>query len=162
MADLADPSERYQGSYLEALQEFQAEGRHLEFSLEEVTAHFGDFVQHLREQADLARIKPGRVPHWVFWLIDGDDYIGRLILRTGVNEHLLQIRPSRRRQGYGKLILKYGLERAKAFALERVLLTCDEDNLGSRRIIESHGGILENIIEVEQWPAKVCRYWIQL
>ena len=170
MAFLTDPSERYQEGYLEALQEFQAEGRHLDLLLEEVAAHFGDFVQRLREQADPAKLKPGRVPNWVFWLIDGNDYIGRLILRSGLNEHLLQmgghigyeIRPSRRRQGYGKLILKYGLERAKAFGLERVLLTCDEDNLGSRRIIESHGGMLENIIKVEQWTAKVCRYWIQL
>lgn len=170
MAFLTDPSERYQDSYLEALQEFQAEGRHLELLLEEVAAHFDDFVQHLCEQADRAKIKPGRVPNWYFWLIDGNDYIGRLILRSEVNEHLLQmgghigyeIRPSRRRQGYGKLILKYGLDRAKDFGLERVLLTCDEDNLRSRRIIESHGGMLENIIEVEQWPTKVCRYWIQL
>ena len=164
MADLTGPSERYQDSYLEALQEFQAEGKHLEIPLEEVTAHFGGFVQQLREQA------PGRVLYSYFWLIDGNDYIGRLILRYGLNEHLLhigghigyEIRPSRRRQGYGKLILKYGLERAKDSGLEQVLLTCDEDNLGSRRIIEPHGGMLENIIEVEQWPAKVCRYWIQL
>ena len=170
MAFLTDPSERYQDSYLAALQEYQAEGRHLELSLTEVAASFDDFVQRLRGQADRTRLKPGRVPHWHFWLIDGDDYIGRLILRTGLNAHLHQmgghigydIRPSRRRQGYGQLILTYGLERAKAFGLERVLLTCDEDNLASRRIIESHGGVLENIIEVEQWPAKVCRYWIQL
>ncbi len=157
MAFLTNPSERYQVSFLNALQEFQAEGRDLEISLEEVAANFGNFVQCLREQADPAKLKPGRVPHWVFWLIDGNDYIGRLILRSALNEHLLQmgghigyeIRPSRRRQGYGRLILKYGLERAKAFGLERVLLTCDEDNLGSHRIIESHGGMLENIIEVE-------------
>ena len=122
MADLADPSERYQDSYLEALQEFQAEGRHLDLLLEEVAAHFGDFVQHLREQADRAKIKPGRVPHSYFWLLDGNDDIGRLILHHAVNEHLLQmgghngyeIRPSRRGQGYGKLILKHGLDRAKA------------------------------------------------
>ncbi|GAC1688786.1 MAG: hypothetical protein PVS3B3_10750 [Ktedonobacteraceae bacterium] len=72
-----------------------------------------------------------------------------------------EIRPSRR-QGYGKLILKYGLEWAKVFGLERVLLTCDEDNLASHRIIESHEGMLENIVEVEQWPAKVYHYWLQL
>jgi predicted acetyltransferase len=91
-------------------------------------------------------------------------------LRHELNERLLQmgghigyeIRPSRRRQGYGKLILKYGLEQAKAFGLERVLLTCDEDNLGSRKIIESNGGRLEKIIEVEGWPEQVCRYWIYL
>ena len=170
MAFLTNPSERYQVSFLKALQEFQAEGRDLEISLEEVAANFGNFVQHLREQADRAKIKPGRVPNWHFWLIDDNDYIGRLILRAEMNAHLRQmgghigyeIRPSRRRQGYGKLILQYGLDRAKTFGAERVLLTCDEDNLASRGIIEFHGGVLENIIEVEQWPAKVCHYWIQL
>ena len=91
MAFLTDPSERYQESYLEALREFQAEGRPLELSLTEVAASFGDFVQHLREQADPAKLKLGRVPNWVFWLIDGDDYIGRLTLRSEVNDHLLQI-----------------------------------------------------------------------
>ena len=57
MAFLTDPSERYQEGYLEALQEFQAEGRHLDLLLEEVAAHFGDFVQRLREQADPAKLK---------------------------------------------------------------------------------------------------------
>ena len=82
MAFLTNPSERYQDSYLEALHEFQAEGRHLELSLKDVATHFGDFVQHLREQADRAKLKPGRVPNWHFWLIDGKDYVGRLILRN--------------------------------------------------------------------------------
>ncbi len=170
MAFLTEPSERYQASYLEALQEFQAEGRHLEPPLEEIAADFARFVQHLRELADHTKLKPGWVPGSDFWLIDGSDYIGRLSLRHELNEHLLQmgghigyeIRPSRRRQGYGKLILKYGLDRAKTFGLERVLLTCDEDNLGSRKIIESQGGMLENIIELERWPVPVCRYWISL
>jgi predicted acetyltransferase len=170
MAFLTEPSERYQASYLEALQEFQAEGRHLEPPLEEIAADFARFVQHLCELADRTKLKPGWVPGTDFWLIDGSDYIGRLSLRHELNEHLLQmgghigyeIRTSRRRQGYGKLILKYGLERAKAFGLKRVLLTCDQDNLGSRKIIESQGGKLENIIEVERWPVPVCRYWISL
>ncbi|GLV60602.1 hypothetical protein KDH_74210 [Dictyobacter sp. S3.2.2.5] len=42
------------------------------------------------------------------------------------------------------------------------ILTCDEGNIGSRKIIEANGGMLEDITEVEGWPAKVCRYWIQL
>jgi predicted acetyltransferase len=170
MAFLTEPSERYQASYLDALQEFQAEGRRLETPLEEVAADFGSFVQRLRDRADRTRLKAGWVPSSDFWLIERNDYIGRLSLRHELNERLLQmgghigyeIRPSRRRQGYGKLILKYGLEQAKAFGLERVLLTCDEDNLGSRKIIESNGGRLEKIIEVEGWPEQVCRYWIYL
>ncbi|BCL78042.1 acetyltransferase [Ktedonobacteria bacterium brp13] len=163
-------SEDYQVSYIEALQEYQAEGRGRGPSPEEVATDFGNFVQHLRDQADKNRIKPGHVPSSEFWLIDDNDYIGRIFLRSTLNETLLQkgghmgytIRPSRRKQGYGKLILKYGLEHAKACGFERVLLTCDEDNTSSRAIIESNGGALENIIQVAGWPAMVYRYWIQL
>ena len=72
------------------------------------------------------------------------------------------IRPSRRRQGNGKLILKYGLEQARNFGLEVVLLTCDEDNRSSRTIIESNGGTLDNIIQIQEWPTMIYRYWIQL
>jgi len=43
-----------------------------------------------------------------------------------------------------------------------VLLTCDEDNLGSKRIIEQHGGKLENAIEVDGERAKKLRYWINI
>lgn len=171
MAFLTEPSDRYKTSYLEALQEFQAENRHMETSLAEVTAHFDSFIQDLLNEKDRTKLKFGRVvPCSHFWLINENNYIGRLSLRHELNEHLLQlgghigyeIRPSRRRQGYGKLILKYGLSQAKALGIGRVLVTCDEDNIGSRKIIESNGGKLENIIQVTDHPAMVCRYWLQL
>src|SRR5437588_10919060 len=46
IAILTEPSERYQASYLEALQDFQAHGSHLKPSLKEITADFARFVQH--------------------------------------------------------------------------------------------------------------------
>jgi predicted acetyltransferase len=121
-------------------------------------------------QVDCTKIKPGQVPSSEFWLVDGNDHLGRLLLRHELDEHMLQkgghigyaMRPSRRKQGYGKLMLKYGLQQAKAFGFARVHLTCDEDNRSSRTIIESNGGALENIVQVERWPAMGCRYWIHL
>ncbi|GCE31809.1 hypothetical protein KDA_72930 [Dictyobacter alpinus] len=170
MASLTLPLEEYKDSYLEALGELQAEGRQQHLSREELAIHFASFVQRLRDQADIARIEPGHIPFSEFWLIDGNAYLGMLVLRHTLDEDLLQkgghigyvIRPSSRQQGYGKLILSYGLAKAKARGLERVLLTCDEDNASSRAIIEANGGVLENIIQIERWPAPVCRYWIQL
>jgi RimJ/RimL family protein N-acetyltransferase len=41
-------------------------------------------------------------------------------------------------------------------ALARVLITCDEPNTASRRVIEGNSGILENTLGGE------CRYWIDL
>ena len=170
MRFLTEPSECYRESYLTALREFQAEGKNLKPSFEEVAAHFPGFLQHMRDQGDRSKLKPGRVPSSEFWLIDGDDYVGSISLRHELTEDLVdkgghigyKIRPSRRQQGYGTLILCYGLEQARALGLTRVLLTCDEQNLGSRKVIESNGGVLENSIQLEAWPEKICRYWIAL
>ena len=53
-------------------------------------------------------------------------------------------------KGYGKEILRLGLLKAKDLILEdKVLMTCDDDNIGSYKIIEDNGGILENKIENE-------------
>jgi predicted acetyltransferase len=170
MAFLTAPSEDYRDSYLEALREFQMEGRQRGIALEEIAPNFSTFVQYLHTQTDRTRIQPGLVPSSELWLVEGSNYLGMLRLRHELNERLLQkgghigyaIRPSYRKQGYGKLILKYGLEQAKAFGFERVLVTCDQDNRSSRTIIESNGGVLENIIPVEGWPTLVRRYWIRL
>jgi predicted acetyltransferase len=170
MPFLIAPSIEYRDSYLEALEEFHAEDRQRHIARDEVAADFGRFIQHLSDQADHTKVETGLVPYSEFWLVDGEEYLGMLLIRHELDARLLQkgghvgyaIRPSRRRRGYGKLILKYGLEEAKTLGLERVLLTCDEENCSSRRIIEANGGVLENIIQVEGWPAMVCRYWIQL
>ncbi len=170
MSFLTTPSAYYQSSYLEALREYQLEGRKRKPAPEEIATCFDNFIQQLHDQADDTLIKPGQVPTSEFWLIDGNDYIGRIFLRHTLNDVFLQkgghmgytIRPSRRRQGNGKLILKYGLEQARNFGLEVVLLTCDEDNRSSRTIIESNGGTLDNIIQIQEWPTMIYRYWIQL
>ena len=72
------------------------------------------------------------------------------------------IRPSKRRQGYGKVILRLGLEQARKMGLKRVLVTCDENNIGSKKVIEYNGGQFENEVCVEGSSIKKLRYWIDL
>jgi predicted acetyltransferase len=43
---------------------------------------------------------------------------------------------------------------ARSLGVDQALLTCDEDNLASRRMIEANGGVLE-----DKSGGKV-RYWI--
>ena len=52
--------------------------------------------------------------------------------------------------------LELGLAEARKQGLERVLITCDEDNEASRRTILSAGGVYENTIDRSQ------RYWIDV
>ena len=170
MLFLTEPSVTYRESFLQSVREFQAEGRQLDYDLNRIASDFGAFVQVLHDKKDRAKLKPGIVPGTDFWLIDDNEFIGGLSLRQVLNENLLkvgghisyEIRPSKRRQGYGTEILSLGLEKAREIGLRRVLITCDEDNIGSKKIIEHNGGMLENAIEVEGNPVKKLRYWIEI
>lgn len=170
MLFLAEPSAAYRDSFIEAVREFQVEGRQLHYDLNSITADFSAFVQSLHDLKDRSKLKPGWVPGSDFWLIDDDEYIGRLSLRHELNEQLLlfgghigyEIRPSKRMQGYGREILRLGLEKARVLGLCRVLVTCDEDNIGSKKIIEHNGGKLENALEIEGEPVRKLRYWIDI
>ncbi len=170
MLFLAEPSLAYKDSFIAGTRESQAEGRELYINLDKISQNFEAFLLQLRNASNPAKVSPDRVPMSDFWLIDGDEYVGRLSLRHELNEALLlwgghigyQIRPSKRRRGYGKEILRLGLIKAKERGLSRVLVTCDEDNSGSRKIIEYNGGQLENIIEVKDSPVRKMRYWIDI
>ncbi len=91
-------------------------------------------------------------------------------LRLGLNDRLRQkggnigysVHPDYRKLGLGKVILPELLEEAKKHHFNKVLLTCDETNLASAKIIESCGGVLMDKIEIKGNPALTKRYWIQL
>lgn len=68
--------------------------------------------------------------------------------------------PSKRGNGYGTILLSLTLEKAKEKGINKVLLTCDKDNIASKRVIEKNGGILENIITSERTGKEVLRFWI--
>lgn len=82
---------------------------------------------------------------------------------TSIGGHIgYSINPTERKKGYGKQMLKQALIEAKKQGLEKVLLTCDSDNQGSRKIIESNRGILEETIFNEERAKTINRYWIYL
>ena len=170
MTFLTRPSTHYKESYLQALREFQQEGRYLNYNLKRITENFDLFIQHIYAQEARDKTAPDRVPNADFWLIDNDEFVGRMSLRYKLNDHLLkiggnigyEIRPSKRRRGYGKELLRLGLLQAKQDGLQRALVTCDEDNIGSKKIIEHNGGQFENAVDVEGSPKKKLRYWFDL
>jgi len=70
------------------------------------------------------------------------------------------VRPSARRRGLATWAAGKVLDEAPRLGLERVLITCEEDNPGSRRPIEKNGGVLEDIRDTEL--GRTRRYWIAL
>jgi predicted acetyltransferase len=171
MLELIELSLPYRHSFLTGLCDLQADGQLLHYDLASISADFEAFVQSLREKKDRAKIAAHRVPGVDYWLYENHVILlGHLSLRYELNAALLQVGghigyqicPAHRRQGYGKAILRLGLEKARARRLRRVLVTCDETNIGSKRIIEASGGQLENGIFLEGDPIRKLRYWIDL
>jgi predicted acetyltransferase len=108
----------------------------------------------------------GQVPNELLWIVDGDpeELVGFVSIRFELNDWLFEegghvgysVRPSRRRQGYAGRALALSLERLRERGIERVLVTCDDDNLGSARTIERAGGVQEDLRHGKR------RYWIDL
>lgn len=165
-AQLETPSIKYKGSFIEALKEFHKEGKYIYLDVEELENDFDAFLQNIPE----IRKEINKVPESEFWLINNDQYIGRISIRHELNDELLTegghigyaISPLHRKKGYGKKALELGLMEAKKLGLKKVLITTDNDNLGSIAIIESQGGILENEVSGKEEGPPVLRYWIDL
>lgn len=133
-----------------------------------------DFEAYIKDHHDMSNgvcLPEGYVPSTEWWLInDNNNIIGTIRLRHRLAEknHLegghigYDISPSYRGKGYGKILLKLALDKAKGFGMEKVLITCDFDNIGSKKIIEHNGGNLENIIISKETSKEVLRYWIRL
>lgn len=71
------------------------------------------------------------------------------------------VRYSEWNKGYGTLMLKLALEKAKAMGLGKVLITCDDDNAASAKVMENNGFQLrDKVINVFDGCAVLARrYW---
>jgi predicted acetyltransferase len=173
-AALDEPSMRHARSYVAALREGFRRGAQERMSERRIRQIEGDFAAYLRaitDQRGSIRLPTGEVvPFSVFWLAEDDEFIGEAQVRHRLNAYLIKegghvgygIRPGRRRQGYGKLILALALEKCRALGIERALITCMQDNVASARIIEANGGVLENVIDHPAGRGPLRRYWITL
>ena len=131
---------------------------------------FEAYLERLKKFADDRDLPAHCVPSNAFFLYDGEKLLGSGNLRHRLNENLeifgghigYDVRPTERRKGYGSLILKLTLEKARERGLEKVFLTCDADNIASAKIIEKHGGKLENQMFYEPTGKVISQYWIEL
>lgn len=95
--------------------------------------------------------------------------MGAVNIRHYLTDYLLQyaghigdgIRPSERKKGYATAMISLALEECKKMGIQRVLMCCDKDNVGSAKSIIYNGGILENEL-IDEEGKVVQRYWIAL
>ena len=100
---------------------------------------------------------------------DHNDLVGISDLRLGTNDFIktyagqigYSVRPSQRGKGYASEILNLTLIEAVKYGFSKILITCNEPNIASAKVIEKNGGILEKTIPHPGFP-DVKRYYINL
>ncbi len=128
-----------------------------------------EYIQRTKDFEAGKNLPDNWVKNTTFWLINDDGLIvGNSNIRHNLTEYLSEIGgnigyhiyPKFWQKGYGTKILELSLIEAKKIGLKKVLVTCDDDNIGSYKIIEKNRGILENKIMHKE---KLCRrYWIKI
>jgi predicted acetyltransferase len=139
---------------------------HFPFAFLQPGQTFAEFVQTVEDHRHGRNLGPDWVRStWLLAVVDGT-VVGRSSIRFELNDHLraegghigYAVRPAHRRRGYATEILRQSLVVARADGVDRALVTCDDDNIGSATVIEANGGVLEDVIECDGVPLR--RYWI--
>jgi predicted acetyltransferase len=175
MSELIRPDSRFHRSFIVAMAEFQAEGGGgadddsvTGSAIREYASRWADpaeFARYLRQMDDQAREsrRPDRrVPQTTLWWVSADEYLGRISIRHRLTARLREIgghigydiRPSARRRGHATAMLAAALPVARSLGIDPALLTCDEDNVASRKVIEANAGLPDG-----KSGGKV-RYWV--
>jgi predicted acetyltransferase len=173
---LVPPTERCRESFLRGLREFQHEGLPWWFGgdLEAVEQDFAAFVA--KKLADSNRRTETVVPKTHLWAVASlaeqqeEQFVGRISIGHELNDALrvegghigYDTVPSFRGRGVATEMLRQAMPVARALGLTAVLLTCDDTNAASIRVIESNGGSLRETRALATNRPLKRYYWITL
>jgi predicted acetyltransferase len=167
---LIKPSLKYKESYLEALDEFNNNNITGFWHLFEDFRNIEKYLAQCELYSQGERLPKLLVPASTFWFIDNNEFIGHTNIRHELNGYLektgghigYHIRPSQWKKGYGTKILELALNESIKLGLKEVLITANEVNIASWKIIEKNGGVLVNTIEVKGEDSPIRRYRVNI
>ena len=129
-----------------------------------------DFDAYLAD-LDHETATDGWVPDSVFFLLDEDRdrLIGAVNIRHYLNDALMVtgghigdgVRPSERRKGYATEMVRLALIECRKLGIDKVLMTCEKNNIASAKTIVRNGGVPENEVVNDEGTVEQ-RYWITL
>ncbi|MGN9163416.1 GNAT family N-acetyltransferase [Clostridium sulfidigenes] len=170
MFKLVKPTLSMEKEYVNYITEWEAtEEKIVPNAAKRDSMSFKELVTKWKEYESERMYEKGLVPSSMYFLIDNHNKIyGAIDIRHELNDYLLQygghigygIRPSQRRKGYASQMLTLALPISKKLGINKALITCDKNNVGSAKTIMNNGGILEN--EVINGNEVTQRYWIEL
>lgn len=93
-------------------------------------------------------------------VIDLRHHLGNPVLREWGGHFGYIVRPSERKKGYAKEMVRQNLIKCKELGLHKVMITCDRNNVASERTILANGGVFEKEVLVDGEYTK--RFWVTI
>ncbi len=130
------------------------------------------YIAECRKYTVLDTLPEGLVLATQFFYIRKADnrLVGMLQVRHYFNNYLSKygghigysIKPDERRKGYATSMLKTVLPYCKKIGLDKILITCFDDNIGSEKTILNNGGVYESTVNEPDRKQNLKRFWITL
>ena len=169
MLKLVKLEEKYKTQLFDMMDEWESSGEKIiPYAIRKVD--YRNFEKYI-ESLEVKKSEDGFVPDSTYFALDIERniFVGAVNIRHYLNESLLLngghigdgVRPSERRKGYATEMIRLALEECKKIGIDRVLMVCYKDNIGSAKSIKNNGGILENEIIADNGKTEQ-RYWISL
>ena len=140
------PEQKYLKSYYEACCETwgHVHDNYIIHNPNEYADWKNHIFQDYKDYENGENLPEGIVPSVTYWLINNEEYIATINIRPELNENLkkygghigIAIRLSKRNKIYGVAIAKFAAQKIKEMNIKPLLLTCEETNRASWRIIE--------------------------
>lgn len=163
-------SETYRMQLFDMMDEWTATGEKIvPYAIRSCDYHdFNNYVTELEKEETI--VSESWMPATTFFCLDEERNIlvGAVNIRHYLNDSLLLngghigdgVRPSERRKGIATAMIGLALEECRKMGIDKVLMVCDKNNIGSAKSIRNNGGVLENEVIVDGVTEQ--RYWIEL
>ena len=170
---LIQPNSEYASQIVEYRQEFLNAGDSMDGTgplrrFENPEEYIRTCVQYKNPKTVPSHLVPAT--QFIFVRKSDNRLVGMLQVRHYLNDYLSKfgghigysVRPSERRRGYAKEMLKTALPFCREIGLDKVLITCIDGNIGSERTIVANGGVYESTVHEPNENVDLKRFWITL
>lgn len=170
---LIRPTSKYADQIMEYRQEFLDAGDSMDGtgSLRRIE-NPEEYIKICKDYEDPEKVPPHLVSatQFLFIRISDNRLVGMTQVRHRFNDYLekyaghigYSVRPSERRKGHAKEMLRMTLPFCREIGLQKVLITCNDGNIGSERTILANGGVYESTIYESNENQSLKRFWITL
>ena len=131
-----------------------------------------EYIEICKNCEDHKTVPSHLVPatQFLFVRVSDNRLVGMLQVRHEFNDYLSKygghigysVRPSERRRGYAKEMLKMALPFCRQIGIDKILITCIDGNIGSEKTILANGGVYETTVHEPNGNVDLKRYWIAL